>query len=365
MRYGITESFYVVSRESLERCSILLDTIKKCESHPDVEKLVKSSKESLLALQKSILTLMEDETVKDPRFFVNFMIKLSSIVANLQQIQVEPITIIKRYDERDEQKTTLVSKALHEMNYPFEPPLVVSLKPLDTSCIPKWNIIYTPPCQQELLSFFPDILHEVGHIVWYMNQDILSIDVLNPVKSYFEAKLNEVNTRRRGSRNLLQSIKKTRILWEQYWIKEFFSDIFATLVSGASYGWSHFRYSIGAISSIYSPSNFDDESFHPSDASRMTVISQVLDYLHPDLSPDSVFDHWEFLLDALRSKGLKEPVTHRVIFPDALLEEIVHISLHHIQQLGILNYVEQFTTKKDCITAQARMKWETFQNDIP
>ena len=77
--------------------------------------------------------------------------------------------------------------------------------------------------------------------------------------------------RETGPKTIPMAIAHIHSQWKNYWINEFFSDLFAVYTLGPAYAWSHLHLVAKKSENVYEFSPVMSQS-HPSDDARMKML---------------------------------------------------------------------------------------------
>lgn len=349
-----------VLNETIRRCDILLSHIANLEHHLDIETLSQQTGKRLQELRGALLDIRNDDGIENPRILPNFVIKLSNVLESLDEIQDGPMTALLGRNTLDQKMRCAVQHLLGQIKYPYDLPVVSSSGRIHFASLPSWNLLFAPPSTEHMLTSVPDLLHEIGHIVWHRNPQFEQA-LFAPIHESIEGQIEDATIRSR--RALVSHLRQLELQW-QYWLREVFCDIFAAFVSGPAYAYSHLRYCVESMSILFSPGNLKEVSCpsdHPSDAARMEVIMELLEKSGLAAEHKILSAQWKSLVKALR---IAEPTEHRILYPVSVISQILNESVRLINRLGIRSFSLGLLAENDDLISLTNQAWtRTSLND--
>lgn len=141
----------------------------------------------------------------------------------------------------------LIIKIHREINLPLTPPSVACISTSYYFFNRFTNVIFVPIGESNFLLHLPDLFHEIGHEVLYNKEKALRLEKVNEcykkaiglITKYYKDLLSR-KMRETGPEEIPRTIIHIHSQWKNYWVEEFFCDLFACFTLGPAYAWSHF-----------------------------------------------------------------------------------------------------------------------------
>lgn len=307
-----------------DRCSRLLD-----------EKI-----DHLLNLQE-IIESREDLDVRD------LIRSVRGCVRKIKNIESYGIPVLTHQYDKTDYINKFVFKLHQEINLPLLQPSVVCMSTEYYYFHPDLNLIYIPVGETEFLLHLPDLFHEIGHEVLYACGRELRLNSISDALSYAASLLTShfsdiINRKKRetGPRKPIEMIKLMHARWVDYWMLEFFCDLFALYTLGPAYAWSHLHLTVKSTDDIF---NFPDILMqrHPSDESRMRMLLIGLEIIGFVEEAEDISKKWNEVTSQSRVKPSNE---YRYAYPDNIMKEFAKIVLDSLKDSSFkivdLDYLE-------------------------
>lgn len=269
----------------------------------------------------------------------------ASIVDDYRDL-VEKISMIERAgvfalvhsSENDPFLSRLVQQICDDIGYLVQVPVVSETSPSYYEIDQWFNVLYVPPLEGQFLLHLPDLYHELGHPL--LLDENLALPSLRSVKVEYTlaiydrvASLNEAiveNERLQGSDMERRRLIAYSDFWTNHWMREFFCDLFALFCLGPAYGWSHCHLCLKLVNDPFETPRLE-QSKHPSDAARMSVILHGLNALGFQSEARSIQEMWE---GQLQLWGLSANMSHKQCYPDNAMKMIAENAISSFDKAG-------------------------------
>lgn len=255
----------------------------------------------------------------------------------------------------------LIFKIHQEINLPLTPPSVACISTSYYYFHPFTNVIFMPLGESNFLLHLPDVFHEIGHEVFYNKESELRLKKIND--SYLEA-VNELTNfyrelltrkmRETGPEEIPRKIVHIHSQWKEYWIEEFFCDLFACYTLGPAYAWSHLHLAIKNTEDAYSLSKK-----HPSDDSRMKMLVIGLNKLGFKEETSVLLSKWS---EMPFIANIEPVVEYQYAYPTNLMEKIANLFLKGLRETGfqVLSPNKLENLKQHSIVKLLNQAWKIF-----
>lgn len=256
-------------------------------------------------------------------------------VWQIERVEYFGITALYYQTPEIEYLNKLIFKIHREINLPLTPPSVACISNDYYYFHNFTNIIFVPIGESNFLLHLPDVFHEIGHEVLYNKDKELRLEKVN--ECYLKA-INVITTYYRnlltrkmhetGPEDIPRAIMHIHSQWKDYWIEEFFSDLFACYTLGPAYVWAHLHLTAKKSEDIYRFSTFLPQR-HPSDDSRMKMLITALNNLGFKKEAISLLSKWNNMPFAF---NIQPVVEYQYAYPENLIKEIANIFLEGLKE---------------------------------
>ena len=262
----------------------------------------------------------------------------------------------------------LIFKIHKEINLPLTPPSVACISTRYYYFHRFTNVIFVPTGESNFLLHLPDVFHEIGHEVLYNKENELRLakvnesyrEAISVITKYYQGLLTR-KMRETGPEEIPRTIMHIHSQWKDYWVEEFFCDLFACYTLGPAYAWSHLHLTAKKSEDIYEFSSFLPQK-HPSDDSRMKMLMIGLDNIGFSSGAASILSKWKNMPFVA---GIQPVVEYQYAYPKELLGEIADLFLTGLKEsnfsivsLGKLEQLDQ-----NSIVKLLNEAWSLFWND--
>ena len=231
----------------------------------------------------------------------------------------------------------LIFQIHQEIKLPLTPPCVSCISTNYYYFHPFTNVIFVPIGETEFLLHLPDVFHELGHVVVENRKNELRLKELNKkyeeaidkITKYYQNLLSK-KIRETGPERIPMIIEHCHSQWKDYWIDEFFSDLFALYTLGPAYAWAHVHISTKKSEDIYDFSTVLPQK-HPSDDSRMNMLILGLKLLGFEDVSRKISEKWKSLPMVA---NFQPSMYYRYGYPEKLISEVAKFILDGLSNSG-------------------------------
>lgn len=225
---------------------------------------------------------------------------------------------LSKFDIHDRRMTRVAAQLNKELNLPIPPALVTCDSQGGYMTYMSMLFILTNHQEDQLMSAYPDIVHEQGHIILAQNTRTLLGDFPRKLQEYFSQE---------GSRKDAAPLSDFVTTNWPNWIREFVCDMIATYTLGESFGYQH----INLVSKMPARSYIHADS-HPADDARLRAISIVLRKMGKTNEADELDKMWADRMGVTRERKGKD---YDRSCPDAMLELLADRVIAGCRQMKI------------------------------
>jgi hypothetical protein len=182
-------------------------------------------------------------------------------------------------------------------------------------------------------------------------------EVIDKITKYYQELLSK-KIRETGPERIPMIIEHVHSQWKDYWIDEFFSDLFALYTLGPAYAWSHLHISTKKSEDIYDFSTILPQR-HPSDDSRMKMLIIGLNLLGFEDMAIVISEKWQNLPIVA---NFQPGIYYQYGYPENLMKEIAQLIYEGLKNSGfsIISPIELTKCKEDSIIKLLNESWSEF-----
>ena len=295
--------------------------------------------ERLDAVQEAVRRLSE-ETVVDislqtPRRVREF----ERIVELLESVENIGALALSRINQDDDFLNRLITDICREINYPLIPPVVSHTSQDYIHIFLDFNLLCLPLVESRFLLHLPDIYHELCHPFHReQNAELPTLETYHTAYKrslfktvrHFRDELVAVERLRKPA-GLLYQLQLWQTCWVRYWMIEFFCDLFAVIIAGPAYAWSHFHLCVKRGGNPFM-TPIVSYTTHPADDARMCAVLAMLSATGFEIEARQVKQAWNEYIGIMNYTPEPE---YRQCYPDNLLSGIVSAAKQGIDGIGM------------------------------
>lgn len=262
---------------------------------------------------------------------------LRRAVHELDHLETVGIAALSRVDLPEEVwLNELIWRITQEISYPLPPPVVTSLSHSYFQIYTDLALLRIPLAEGSFLLHLPDLYHELAHPLLSEPNDpcveplqAQLIEMLDFVLRHFASEIERLERKGRPPEIRLY-IRIWSECWLNYWLFEFFCDLFSVYTVGPAFAWSHYH--------LVAKRGFDlfavptrTLSKHPADAARMDAALLALEKVGFAREAKAIRQRWDELV--IVSGSEPQPEYHHC-YPQHIIESLVQRSLVGMQGIG-------------------------------
>jgi len=279
-----------------------------------------------------LLQELENREEEDTR---DILRKIRRHVREIDMVESYGISALYYVNDEIRYMNNLIREIHNEINLPLSRPSVACISTMYYYFHPFTNVIFVPVGESNFLLHLPDAFHEMGHYVLFSKENTLRLREVNKkydtavriITDYYQELLTR-KIRETGPEETPRLIRHIHSQWKEYWINEFFCDLFALYALGPAYAWSHLHLTIKKSEDIYKFSKILPQT-HPSDDSRMRMLLVGLGKLGFDSETSLILSKWKSMLLSLNAVPIVE---YQYAYPESLMIEVAELFLTGLRQ---------------------------------
>jgi hypothetical protein len=222
------------------------------------------------------------------------------------------------FDIHDRRLTRLTRRIAEELGWPMPAPVVVASSDSGYMTYMRLFLMKVPLMEDEKILAYPDIVHEMGHILSTRYRRQLIGDFPQKLREYFQRE-----SARPDAPPLPNFVTQN---WPN-WLEEYLCDMVAVYAFGESFALQHRK-----LTSLMPARSFSHADSHPADESRLRGAAWVLRKMGNDAAADRVTQLWD---ERMKNTRERKPGSYERTAPDELLEYLAERVVAGARQLGI------------------------------
>jgi hypothetical protein len=342
----------------LEKCNHLIQEVRSLDNLPaEVKNYQTSILERLSKIESDIRIIQSDHSIGSTAFTKNYLRKYKRLAERLYLLEWGPVLALSRFSERDTFSTRVCKMIAEEINYPYAPPLCVTLSSNHYFTYPHTNIIMIPVIEPSHLLGLPDLYHEMGHNILF-REGMMAI-FLTEIDNYYNVQIEQAK-RDSKPRKYVEFLRNSLLMWRSQWSLEFASDLIATYVVGPAYAWANIRLCVNLSHDIFAS---DPEKYHthPSDDARNEGVCSMLEKI--GVSSEKIVTIrglWNQFIDMT---GESKPQDYELRFPPVLIGKLRDYIYDQCVKINLVPYTKQKTNPgKINVTLLLNRAWDEFNS---
>jgi hypothetical protein len=361
---GVNDNILGLVSELENRCARLIRLLREHNLPPDVSSLKDEAVKRLKRTYSELHELERDEILLNSQMQSQAISAYQELFQEVVLVEEILVPILINYDANDHRGFLWLHQFGAETRFPAEGiPSITTKSDHYYWTYPELRIVGMPIGDVEGILGWPDLVHELGHILLAIRPDFLK-DFIPVVQRHFQ-----------GERDLIldlgghpQSNKWINIAQSKWgskrdgtWREEITCDLIATYLMGPAYGWQHLRLVTNRDNNPYYPlpTSINHTATHPADQARLEAIMAILRIMQQTENTKRLESTWKQMLEA-RHYG-KRPQGFDVYYPQNLIKKLANIVFQQCQNLRLIAYAEQATQNELNIVALVNQAWAFFQ----
>lgn len=271
----------------------------------------------------------EDESIAQHLFF-----DYKRLAEFVKSMEVGPAFVLARFGDSDRAATRLLAHICDDIGFPHEPPICSA-----TSADYYWTqedgeLVYMPFTETRHMLTWPDLYHELAHIVVARDRDNILVPCEDITIRYFQQQLQEARSKNwpTASIDILADAEEN---WLDAWLLEFCCDMIAAYCSGPSYAWCNLR--LCANQGLDPKSLYRGNHTHPADWARAQAVDVVLQRTGWREESRAVLSDLEELVKVSSSQPLE---SFGLSYPIPLIHAIADTVIDYCEQSPLDGYIQ-------------------------
>ena len=338
------------------RATVIRDRLAAIPFDPDLSAHALDAYQEAESLRREAANLLGDPTLGVPTLLGNHLRVAQEIEQRAALVESYALPFLERYDDRDRRLTRLCARLATQVAWPLPPPLVHTSSNQYYWTLAKLNLICVPAVDDASLLRWPDLCHELGHILMDRHAAVLVGPFLPHLVAYIESEKRRVRNLQRPV-GYVALYDRLLAQWLRSWVLEFVGDVVATYLVGPAFGWQHIQLCAGGGKLVYLPA-LADISTHPADEARLRGIITTLTAMGAPGTPEL----GAALNTYITLSGQVLPPDYNVCYPDTLLSRLAQTVVAGCRSLGLRGYDVIPSPDKD-VAALIGEAWIRFRAD--
>ena len=271
----------------------------------------------------------------------------------VQTMEVGPAFVLERFNDSDRAASRLIARICKDIGFPHDAPLCSA-----TSAEYYWtqvdvDLVYMPFTETRHVLTWPDLYHELAHILVGRDSD----SILEPCEDlairYFRKQVQAAKSKNWPLASL-ELIGDAEDNWLNTWLVEFCCDMIASYCAGPAYGWCNLR--VCTNHGLDTISVYGGNSTHPADWARSLAIDVMLQRTGWQIESDNILKDFQELIKVSPC----EPIAgFELIYPKPLIEKIAETVFHYCNRSSLEGFLEE--KENNGPTQSIHEAWKSFR----
>ena len=290
---------------------------------------------------QAAFTSLAEENVVDTTFQTPRRLRIfTRNVGQLGYVENIGAFALSRINQDDDFLNRLITDICQEINYPLIPPVVSHTSQEYIHIYLDFNLLCLPLVESRFLLHLPDLYHELCHPFHRKQND--DLPMLETYHTVYKRCLFEIVRHFRDEIVAVERLRKPagmsyqlqlwQTCWVKYWMEEFFCDLFAVMVAGPAYAWSHYHLCVKRGGNPFR-TPLVSETTHPADDARMCAALAMLAATGFEAEATEIKKAWNEYVKIMNFAP--EPEYQQCYPNDLLTAEIVSAAKQGIDGIGI------------------------------
>jgi hypothetical protein len=325
------------------RCKTLVDGLQALELTAHRERAAAGLEAIIAEVHRVIDDELDDGAV---------MSALETLGGSFDIFRRTQLPFFAHYGPDERYLTLLAEQLAEEAGFTIPTPIVGTFSSSGYWTIPDPVAVCLPAVDYGQLLAFPDLVHELAHILLEELDGALTGRFLSESIGPYATSLGAVE----GDPEFADA------LYSQYqdWFIEFAADVIATYICGPAYGWQNVRLRAQGGPDLAmpwqpakpAPLGADPEPFsHPADDPRAAVIGAVLRGTGESVAADRIQAEWE----SLTAHVGQPPHVYEISYPRTVLDDVVSMTLEWCRAIPLIPHAD---AGAHTVVAHIRRAWE-------
>lgn len=307
--------------------------------------------------RRKAVSLLADPALSEAALLVNHWQQCNQWSQEVMRYEEMLLPFIERYTDADRRMTALCRRLLQEIRWPLSAPLIATFSNQYYWTVAPLNAVCMPAAEDTTMLGWPDLLHELGHILTEHHEAELVGDFKQHLAQYIQDEQRRVRTQQRSG-DLHQQYAVLHAAWLDSWLYEFVADMVATYLGGSTFGWQNIRLCARVSESLYVP-HLGEMATHPADQARMEGIVAVLHEMGDTDAATQLELTWQ---QYAQIHAEPRPADFDLSYPAQLLNALARHVVAGCIALGILDY-RASQAQSATIIGTIIQGWERFLAD--
>ena len=220
-----------------------------------------------------VRTLLADPDYTDESIAQHLFYNYKRLAEFVQSMEVGPAFVLERLNDSDRAASRLIARICEDIGFPHSAPLCSA-----TSAEYYWTrvdvgLVYMPFTETRHVLTWPDLYHELAHILVARDSDNILVPSEDLTIRYFRQQFQEAKSKSWPTASV-ELLREAMHNWLDTWLLEFCCDMIAAYCAGPAYGWCNLR--LCTNQGLDAASVYGGNPTHPADWARAQAVDVVL-----------------------------------------------------------------------------------------
>ncbi len=257
------------------RCDNLIADFRRDRSGevPEIQAYVATLLSLVERTSERVRVLLADPDFQDESIAQHLFYNYKRLAEIVQLMEVGPAFVLARFNDSDRAASRLIARICEDIGFPHRAPVCSA-----TSAEYYWtrvdvDLVYMPFTETRHVLTWPDLYHELAHILVARDPDNILVPCEDLTIRYFQRQFQEAQSKNWPTASI-ELLAEGMDNWLDTWLLEFCCDMIAAFWAGPAYGWCNLRLSTNQ--GLDATSVYGGNPTHPADWARAQAVDVVL-----------------------------------------------------------------------------------------
>ena len=318
------------------RCNNLITDFRRDRSGeaPEIQAYVSRLLGLVERASDRVGTLLTDPDFQDESIAQHLFYNYKRLAEIVQLMEVGPAFVLDRFNDDDRAASHLIAQICEDIEFPHSAPICSA-----TSAEYYWtrvdvDLVYMPFTETRHVLTWPDLYHEIAHIVVARDPDSVLVPCEDTTIRYFRSQFQEAHAKNWPTASI-ELLTEAMDNWLDTWLLEFCCDMIAAYCAGPAYGWCNLR--LCTNQGLDAMSVYGGNPTHPADLARAQAVDVVLNKTGWGDASRAILGDLDVLIKVSPSEPLEG---FELVYPMALIEDIANIVIDYCEQSPLRGFIE-------------------------
>ena len=337
------------------RCDNLVADFRRDRSGevPEIQAYVAKILGLVERASERVRTLLADPDFQDKSIAQHLFYNYKRLAEIVQLMEVGPAFVLDRFNDSDRAASRLIARICEDIGFPHSAPVCSA-----TSAEYYWtrvdvDLVYMPFTETRHVLTWPDLYHELAHILVGRDPDNILVPCEDLTIRYFQQQFQEAKSKNWPTASM-ELLTEAMDNWLDTWLLEFCCDMIAVYCAGPAYGWCNLR--LCTNQGLDATSVYGGNPTHPADWARAQAVDVVLQRTGWHVASGAILKDFDDLIKVSPSEPLEG---FDLTYPIPLIETIAETVIDYCSRSPLRCFLD--CGSRNGPTKQIHEAWIAFR----